>query len=476
MKIIFVVVPFAENDNWDYGVFGKGAKKITTIGPPLGTCYVAASARETGADIEIIDCMARNLDALQLKKILSIKKFDILGISTVSSGYADALQTAKIAKEINPNSLIILGGVHAIAMNKLGKAKSLLQSNSFDIVVLGEGEEIIKEIIDAKKKQQNFSKIKGIIWKNKNNIQENKLREPIKDLNKLAFPAVDLLRGGHYTRSPSSKKREPVFSIITTRGCPYDCIFCDKIFGRLVRRRSIQNVLTELKFVKEQMGAKEIRFWDETFTLNKQYVIDLCKVMIQEKLNLPWSCNGHVNTIDDETLDWMKKAGCWEIDFGIEAGTDEVLKKIKKNITTSQILRDVKMVKKHGIEVRTFFILGLPGDTKESILETINFAIKIDSDYSTFYLPQVHLGSELFKITLDENQITPQDIFTAVTNKRVFYYPNPTVPYEELVKLAKLAHKRFYKRAAYIIGRIKRIHSFEDIKRYISAGVIVLRF
>lgn len=476
MKVGLIVVPFAENDSWDFGVFGKSAKRVWTIGAPLGPCYVAAAARDAGADVEIIDCMARNLNSDSLVSLLSAKKFDILGISSVSSGYKDAVRVAEIVKKNHRQTIVILGGAHAIAMHKIGKVKSLLENKNFDIICFGEGEEVIKAIIQSVMRQKDFAHIKGVAWRKNGNILQNVDAAPITDLDKVSFPAVDLLKGGYYRRSPSSKKREPVFSVITTRGCPYDCIFCNKIFGRQVRRRSIGNVIEEIKLAKEKMGAREIRFWDETFTLNKNFVVGLCKAIIQERVNLPWSCNGHINTLDEETLSWMKTAGCWEIDFGIEGGTDKVLQLIKKGITVEQVKRDVAMVKKCGIEVRTFFILGLPGDTKASINASINLAIEVDSDYSTFYLPQVYPGARLFDITLKETQFTEEDILTALREDRVFYYPNQIIEHGELINLVRAAHKRFYHRLSYIIGRLKKIESLEDIKRYLSAGWAVFRF
>jgi radical SAM superfamily enzyme YgiQ (UPF0313 family) len=482
MDIALVMIPFAESFEWDFGIFGKNAKEFWTIGRPLGLTYIASVLRNEGHKIKIIDCMAENLNPQTLEEQLRKTKFDVIGLSVVTPAFIDAIVSAKIAKRVNPKCKVVIGGAHVTVMERSGKSEKLFETPEFDFAVYGEGEITMKELANAiAKKTKDYSKIDGLIWRSgkdgadNKSVVVNKPRVPIENLDILPLPAIDLLKTTGYSRSPSSVKREPAFSVMTARGCPYDCIFCNKVFGHKVRRRSVKNVMKELWYLKKKMGAREIRFWDETFTLDKKYIIDMCKEMIRSKLKLLWSCNGHVNTLDAETLSWMKKAGCWEIDFGIESGNDQVLKDIQKNITKDQTRRDIKLVKKAGIEPRTFFIFGFPTDTKKTVEETIDFAVELDATYATFYKLQVYPGTKLFFKLINDYGEDADKIIDTIMKERVYYYYNKKLSDKQLVNYIKIAHRRFYLRPSYIIKMVFKIRSFEDLWRHLKAGIVMLK-
>ena len=476
MRVILVMIPFPESFEWDFGIFGKNAKEFFTVGRPMGLTYIASVLRNEGHHIEIIDCMAENLNPATFEAKLKKKKFDVLGLSVVTPAFLDAIVGAKIAKRVNPKCKVVIGGAHVTVMERSGKSERLMETPEFDFAVVGEGEITTQELMGAlSKKKKDFHGIDGLIWRENERVIINKPREPISDLDTLPLPAVDLLKKEGYSRSPSSVKREPAFSVMTTRGCPYDCIFCNKVFGHKVRRRSIKNVMKEITYLKEKMGAREIRFWDETFTLDKKYTIDLCREMIRTKTGLLWSCNGHINTLDEEMLKWMKKAGCWEIDFGIESGNDRVLKEIQKNITKDQVRRDIKMVKHAGIEPRTFFIFGFPGDTKKTVEETIRFALEINPSYATFYLLQVYPGTKLFFQLVENFGEDPDNIIDIIMKERVYYFDNKKVSHEDLVNYVIIAHRKFYIRPLYIGKTLLKIRSPEDLYRHIKAGLTMLK-
>jgi radical SAM superfamily enzyme YgiQ (UPF0313 family) len=224
-------------------------------------------------------------------------------------------------------------------------------------------------------------------------------RPLIQNLDALPFPARDLLPMDKYIPLPNQYKRKPVANLMALRGCPYQCTFCsaNAVFGCSLRMRSAQRVYDEIKQLVDTYGIREISFWDDTLTVNKKWLHELCDLIISNHLDITWSCYARVNTVDLDLLKKMKKAGCWNIFYGIESGNQELLDRIKKGITLDQIRNAVKLTKKAGIEVRGSFMIALPGETPEMAHKTIDFAIELDPDYAQFSITTPYPGTELFE-------------------------------------------------------------------------------
>lgn len=476
MKFLLTMPPYRLENQWDFDILGKGSENIGSIERPLGIAYLASMLLKAGFDVELLDPIADNLSEAEFEDILRQKEFDVCGISTVSNAFYLAEAAAKIAKKVNPKCLVVMGGPHVISMQRINRLDTIFEGGCIDFAISGEGEITLVELANALNTgKKDFSKIAGLVWKHDEKPVINKPRADIENLDELPFPAFELLKSKGYRRTPASFKREPVYPIMVGRGCPYDCVFCNKIFGRRVRFRSVDNVIKELIHLKNDLGAKEIRFWDETLTLDKKYIMELCKKMISLRLNLSWTCYGHVNTFDEEAFRWMKKAGCWEIDFGVEGGTDKVLKEINKGITVEQVRRDIKIVKKAGMEARCFFILGLPGDDEYSVKETINLAVSSNPDYAMFYLLQVYPGTRLWDIEAGKGKIGEKMLETYLKKGEIVFYDNSDISREKLTQYLKIAYTKFYKRPSYILDRLMKIRSFGDIKRYAKAGKVMLK-
>lgn len=476
MKFLLTLPPYRLEDQFDFNLLGKGSEKIGSVERPLGITYLASMLLRDGFDVEILDTIADNLSESEFENILKQKNFDVCGISVVSNAFYLSVAAAKIAKKINPKCFVVIGGPHVISMQRINRLDTIFESGYVDFAISGEGELTTVELAKALESRENdFSKIDGLVWKRQGKLIINKPRAEIENLDEIPFPAFELLKSKGYKRTPSSFRKEPVYPIMIGRGCPYNCVFCNKIFGRHVRFRSVDNVIKELLHLKGESGAKEIRFWDETLTLDKKYIIELCKKIIELKLDLSWSCYGHVNTFDEEAFRWMKKAGCWEIDFGVEAGTNKVLKEIDKGITVEQVIRDIRLVKKAGMEARCFFILGLPGDDEESIKETINFAIRADPDYAMFYILSLYPGTRLWDIEAAKNKISNDMLDNYLKKGEKIFYSNPNISNEKLEQYLRIAHRKFYKRPSYILKRILKIRNPSDLKRYARAGKVMLK-
>jgi radical SAM superfamily enzyme YgiQ (UPF0313 family) len=314
----------------------------------------------------------------------------------------------------------------------------------------------------------------GIWYKERGEIKHTPPRERITNLDELPYPARHLLNIGAYRPSTMHYKKLPAYSIMCGRGCPHQCTFCDcpRVFGRKVVLRSPGNVAGEVAYLVKNFGAKEIMFWDDTFCLSKKWVLKICELI--KSFNIIWSVWSRVDTVDREMLEVMADAGCWNISFGIEAGTQKVLDTIKKGITLEQAKKAIYWSHEAGIEARTTWILGLPGDDWERMMKTIEFAIEIDADYAQFQLLTIYPNTELWDTWSKYGTFLTRD-----WSKYTIWHP-VFIPHglseTELIKAQYIAYKRFYLRPRYLFNRILKIKNITDIKRYLRGTLALMDF
>jgi len=443
--------------------------EVFTVSESLGIAYLASVLKQEGYNVEILDGIAEGYNSDAFESFLSKRRYDVIGMTTYTPHWYITKKNLSMVKRLQPHSTVIIGGPHVNSMVNAGLVKNLFDdSASFDIAVYGEGEKTLLDITRAIADKKGVEDIAGILWRSGNgNTHINPPRELIKDINTMPFPALELLPLSKYKRTPSSYKRVPVRSIITARGCPYSCIFCDRgAFGPSVRRRSIENVMREVDRLVNEFQTRELRMWDDVFAMDEKFVIEICKEL--KKYDLIWSCNGRVNTVTPNMLKSMKAAGCWAVDFGIESGNDRILKVINKTFDIQKASRAIKMVKRSGIDVRTFFILGFPEETIKTVQDTIDFALSNDIDYATFFMPQAYPGTKLYEIAKKEMSLEIDFSKYLITGK-VPSYVNKNIGVENIQLLQKKAYRSFYKRPSYIAKMILKIRTLQDIKRYFSA-------
>jgi radical SAM superfamily enzyme YgiQ (UPF0313 family) len=415
---------------------------------PLGIMYVASSLRNAGHHVKIIDLQFDSITNL----INELKLFspDVVGITCTTPTFPLAEQIAKTIKEINKNIYVVLGGIHATS-----NPVETLKSEFIDFVVIGEGEETTVDLLDALQYNKNLKNVKGIGFKENGKIIINPPRPPIENLDELPLPAYDLVDMEQY------KKYRNAIMIFTSRGCPFNCIFCAShlIFGKKVRRRSIENVIEELKLLKNKYGITHIAFYDDTFTLDKKYVIELCKRMIEEKLDFKWWCNTRVNTVDEELLRRMKKAGCVEISYGFESGTQRVLDFMKKGITIEQSRKAAEITRKVGIDMHGFFIINFPTERKEEMIKTIKFARELPLKWFRVSLATPYPGTELFEICIKNNLLSEEQLqdWSRYNYLKEFYIPNPNVSEKEIKKLLRNADIMLILKRTWVENALKKI-------------------
>ena len=334
----------------------------------------------------------------KIKSTISEYKPTVVGISAKSQNFASVCNIARFTKEINKQIIIIVGGPHPSMVGA-----DVLNCLDIDICVKGEGEKTIVELLNAIDAQKELDGVKGIIYRKNNQIFENAPREFIKDLDSLCFPyenVAEVLKD--YSTYPITAFK----NIFATRGCPNNCFFCGsrEIWSRKVRVRSPENVVKEIKCLQAK-GLYSVNFNDDIFGINKQYIKNLCNALIIHCPGLKWSCEFHVKLVDEETISLMKAAGCFSIALGIESGNNEILESMRKNFTVEEAVSACKIIKKSGIELHAFFMVGFPQETENTLNDTVATIKKIKSETIVYSIFTPYPGTEAFEFCKEKGLI-----------------------------------------------------------------------
>ena len=376
--------------------------------PPLGLGYIASYARSYGYSVALIDCtFMKEDDVIAKAKSLEPK---VTGIYSMISMKDTAFRIAKRLRGYS--DYLIAGGPLPTTI-----PKTFL--HDFDIVVMGEGEETVLEILTSLDKGKNFSKINGIAYKEEKSLVLNALRAPIKDLNSLPFPARDLYDHSAYKEYFQKYHGYTITSMVTSRGCPFECDFCSRpIFSKSYRGRTATNIVDEMETVLPY-SYDEIWIADDIFPISKRVGISVCNEIIKRGLDIPWECLCRADIMNREIALKMKKANCHRVFFGLESGNNQTLRVMNKMITVEQAKRAVETIKSVGIKAGAFFIIGYPGETNDTMLDTIKFASSLPLDYQSFTVPYPIPGTRLYeklksKIEVDEWKKPKYDPFRHV--------------------------------------------------------------
>jgi radical SAM superfamily enzyme YgiQ (UPF0313 family) len=432
--------------------------------PPIGLASLAAVLEKNDYKVEILDA-----NALQLSKYEVVKKADsvgIIGITAMTPTINSTIRIAKGIKQNNPNSIIILGGPHATILPE----EILNNVPEIDIIVRGEGEETIVELCDALENDRNIENVHGITYRNNNNstIKNTPLRPPIINLDSLPFLAYHLLPLDKYKLHPPHGREYPFMALLASRGCPYNCIFCSKsVFGSKFRGQSPERIVDEIVYLKERFGIKEIAFYDDVFTLKQKRIMQFVKELKERNLDIPWTCEARVNLVTEELLREMKKAGCYMVAYGIESGNQMILNNLRKKITIEQIKSAIEATRKAGIQSVGYFMLGSPGETPETIRQTIDFAKSLDIDFAQFSVTTPFPGTDLYDLYLSSgNKNTKWDdfIYASLKSPSAPVFETESLSKEDLREWNAKAYREFYLRLSYIWKRFIGMRSLGDLK------------
>lgn len=350
---------------------------------PLGLSYIAA-VLEKDYDILVADAQFQpRKDIIQLAK-----NADVVGITSMSCNFPGAVALSRDIKNSNPTATLVMGGTHVTFTDK----KVLQQNPHIDIIVRHEGELTMLELLHALEADE-ISHVKGITYRKKGKIKKNPERQFITNLDNLPFPARDLWRADDYYKEGTLPQ------VISARGCPHACIFCStsSMWGHTIRLRSPGNVVDEIEYVVEKYSIDEISFADDTFTIVRDHAVGICKEMIKRGLNVKWGCNVRADTLNEDLLQIMKKAGLSSLFVGVESGNQETLNFMKKKTTIPQIRKTVLLAKKYSIKVALSCILGYPNETYVDVQRTIDFMISLKGDSYLFNFLLLFPGTELYE-------------------------------------------------------------------------------
>ncbi len=368
-------------------------KGVAPSTPPLGLACIGGGLLENGHKVKLFDF---NLDSTdKFINILITFAPDFLGITFVTPLIREAQKISKLAKKINEKIIVVGGGPHCSSF-----PESSLKEASLDIGVIGEGDFIFNEIVAGK----TLSQLKGVVYRNEEEILVNERSDFIQDLDSLPFPAYSLYEKEKYKLPPAISKKNPVAWIETSRGCVFGCTYCNKSsFGKTFRIKSPERVIEEIKRIKNA-GFQEVHILDDGFTTNIKRVKIICDLLIESKMNICWSTltGIRVDRVDFELLAKMREAGCYRVYFGIESGNQDIINKIKKGIRIEQVINAVTWAKLAKLEVAGYFMIGLPGETEKTMQDTINFAKSLNLDMAkvgiTIPLPATEMFYELDKL------------------------------------------------------------------------------
>jgi len=425
--------------------------------PPLSFAYLSASLKRNKIEHSVTDLKLHK----NWKEVLDakIKNHSIFGITSTTYEFESAIEVAKFIKKKNPDSKIIMGGVHPTLM-----AKEIKEHKEIDYCIRGEGENNLPELIHLIESgnEESIERIKGVCYKGEEKISCNPL-ELITELDSIPFPNYDKFELNRYSSFPKH------LYILTSRGCPFNCIYCSIgfIMGRTFRARSPKNVVDEIEHMSAKYGTSFFEFRDDNFAFDIKRAKQICKQIISKGLNVKWCADIRIERLDEELVSLMKESGCMRLDIGIESTNNEILRNLRRGMTREQIERGISLIKKHKIPIKGYFIVGSPKETRRDAYNSLEFAIK-NLDEASFYMLTPYPGTELWNWIEKNNYWTVSNPLEEVTGRVHQYkakaiYESPSFTKEKKEKTYEDIRQRWNE---YKLGKTLRGLVILRLRRY----------
>lgn len=468
MKLLLLYPP-------DRNLIDTGLPKILEEGagfsPPMGILYLASSVKKrTSWQVEFVDCAVERLSFEQIRARIEEARPDALGVTVTTHQLLDCMEVAKIAKELDSGIKVIFGGPHVHIY-----PRETLGNDCVDFVITGEAEFPLSDLLNSWAQPSVFNTIPGLYFRDFNSILSGPAPLMVNDLDSLPYPDRAISKYRLYA-SPLAK-RKIVTSMITSRGCPFQCIYCNRPnMGSRFRARSAKNVVDEMQECAE-LGIRHIKIYDDTFTIKKKRVLDICDEIRQRRLSITWDIRAHVNTVDSEMLKRLKQSGCTLICYGVESGVDAVLKRIRKGITSEKAAEVFSMTRKAGIQTLAYFMIGLPNETRQQMLETIEFAKKIQPDYCHFAILVPFPATPVYTEGLSCGVLSGDYWREFAKVPALEFKPElwvENVSRADMESLLLKAYKEFYMRFSYVVKMMLEIRSLGEFKRKLQSGLCLL--
>ena len=433
---------------------------------PMGLAYLAGFLEEKGHEVKVIDCLALDIDHEKLKSEISNYQPDIVGITSIAPLTHSALLAAKTAKNALPQVKVVLGGPHATFMDE----QVITEEAAVDFVVRGEGELTLSEIAQNLYDPTKLESIEGITFRKNKQIIRTPNRPFIQDLDGLPKPAYD-----HFDLDRYRLFGKKLLPIITSRGCPFQCAFCvaSRMFGKAYRMRSAENVLGELEWLKNVHGAEAFTFYDDTLTFDKKRLLKICEGMKKRKVALPWDCQTRVDQVSQEILTQMKSAGCQQVFFGVESGCQQILDAVNKKTSIEQNEKAIEMAKQAGLFVTVSLMIGYPGETRETLKQTLDFVKRSKPDDVYICVATPYPGTELRNVVKKKGWKMSSNLDHYDTMTPVF--ENPDLPSDEIIKFRRDFYDSFYS-PSYILRQALKRNAYSRMMARTAINHLLWRF
>jgi len=457
MKIALIFTPLRPKRAWK--MFGKHIRVV----PPLSLAYVAAIAEKAGHRVIIIDTAAEQLSLEDTIKRIRDFSPDICGFTMTTLGFHQTLSWIKKIKE-KVKIPVIVGGWHLSIY-----PQETMCHDDIDYAVIGESENILPDLLKALEFGSSLYNIKGIAFRDNGRVIITPNAPMTADLDVIPFPARHLLDNTLYQNIFSRKKN--FTAMLSARGCPYNCIFCD-LNTKKFRMRSVKNFVDEIEINYKQFSIREFDIYDSSFTIDRERVIKICDEIIKRKLNIFWTARTRVDNVNKDMLRIMARSGCNTIMYGVESADQNILKLLRKQTNIEMIKDAIKWTRESGIKTFGFFMIGVPGETYETAMRTIRFSIELDLDYVQFSKLVVFPNTEVYHMLMQEGFGDYWREFTRdpATEKELPLIETDLTT-EEAMRLVKKAYLYFYFRPAYLWKAFKRLGSILELKNSINAAL-----
>jgi len=439
--------------------------------PPLGLLYIAAVLeQQSDHDVAVVDAMAEELSYEALGQRIAAETPDLVGITAMSFTLLDVIRTIEVARQTAPDARIAVGGPHVHLF-----PNETVALPGVDFALRGEGDYQVRDLCDRLAEPDRWGEVPGLTYRSDGEIVENLVAPLIDDLDALPFPARHLVPIERY--GSVLARRQPVTTMFTSRGCPYRCAFCDRPhLGKKFRARSATSVVDEMQACLD-LGIHEILIYDDTFTVKRQRVLDVCAEIQRRGLDVGWDIRARVDTVDEEMLKALAAAGCERIHYGVEAGSDKFMKVLRKGITVEEARTAFRLSKRAGISTLAYFMIGIPGEQEADVRQTFRLARQLDPDFAHITILTPFPGTEIYRTALAEGVYESDHWLDFARSPRPGFQPlywTRDLSRERLESLLTEAYKSFYTRPRYILKQLLKIRSWRELRQKIKAGLRVL--
>ena len=446
--------------------------------PPLGLAHIAAVLEAEGYTVEVLDCFGLGLSEEESRARIRSAQADVIGITTMTYTLHSEMVGARLAYEESPKSLIMVGGPNM----DLYPRETLQRYGFVDFGVCGEGEQTVLELADRLYRGVSCEGMPGLVYRARRNgeLVQTPPRSLIENLDTLPFPSLRQLPLDRY-HSVMTQARPNIY-LYTTRGCPFYCRYCVKPqWGRHIRSFTASYVVDQIQHYVSAFGIKEFHMYDDTFTVNRRRVLEICHLLKRRGLDVPWSIRTRVDLVDEELLESMRSAGCYRIYYGVESGDEAILERMGRGTTIEQIRRAFRISKELKFETFAYYMIGYPGESRATYRKTLRLAKELDSDYAYFSITTALPGTEIYEEAIKEGLARGDEWRAYVLGKERaeglgnVRFRGLDYSVEELDRMAARAYWSFYFRPKVIWRTLRRVASFEQFFRYARHALAMVR-